>query len=164
MKALLRVVDFITDASAWLAAALTGLIVSFFWLEVVLRYAFNRPTAWTGPFAQYLMLIVVMTFLPWLTREGHHVAMSLVFDRSPPWLVPKLVRSVSAICAATCLLSAWFCLNETIRQFADDARSQDAFLFPVWRLSAFMVFGLTFAAIHFLRQAFTGQAARQYEA
>lgn len=163
MKPLMRALDAITDAAAWISAALTGLIVLFFWLEVVLRYFFDRPTSWTGPFSQYLMLAVVMLFLPWLTREGHHVAMSFLFDQIPRRFRPALVSAVSGLCAIVCMISAWFCANETLRQFVEDVRSPDAFLFPMWTLSIFLPFGLTLAAVHFLRQTMTGEAPRQYE-
>ncbi len=155
--------DLLTNAAAWIAAALLGLIVLFFWFEVVSRHFFDAPTSWAGPGSQYLLLVVVMLMLPWLSRDGAHVAMSFVFDHAPARFSRPIIRVIATLSALACLIACWFCSIEMIRQFAEDARSPDSFLFPMWRLTAMMVFGFALAAVHFLRQAVSGDAPRHYE-
>ena len=76
MQAILKIIDIVTDLLAKFAAFLLGLIVVFSWIEVVSRYFFNAPTNLASSLARHLVMAAVMAMLPWLSREGYHVAMA----------------------------------------------------------------------------------------
>lgn len=164
MRPLFSFIDRLTDAGAWLAALALGVIVTSFWLEVVSRYFLNAPTSWTASVSLYLMLTMVMLMIPWLTREGQHVTMTLVFERAPTRLALPIARFISVLSCVICLVAAYFCVIETIRQYEGEVRSPDALLLPMWWLSSFLVYGFAMSALHFARHVVTGFMPRHGEA
>lgn len=163
MRIFFRIVDRITDIGSWLSALALGVIVLSFWIEVVGRYFFNAPTSWTASVSLYLLMAMVSLVLPWLTREGRHVTMTFVFEKASARTVAPLARTMSLMACAICLAAAYFTGIETIRQFSSDVRSPDALLFPMWRLTALMVYAFVFSALHFARHAMTGFVPRHWE-
>lgn len=163
MHALMKLIDNITDLFARLSAVLLGSIVLFFWTEVVTRYFFDAPLNFTASLTPHMMLIAVMAILPWLSREGYHVAMSFVYDRAPERFAKPIAIAIAYVSAAVCALSAWMGAVETWRQYILNVVAMEQIIFPLWWVTIFMVYGFVFAAIHFLRQAITGNTVQRSE-
>lgn len=163
MRIFTNVIDALTNLGAWLSGLALAVIVSSFWIEVVSRYFFNAPTSWTATISLYLLLVMVMLMLPWLTREGRHVTMTLVFERTPARVAPQIARGMSALSCAICLAAAYFCSVETLRQYVSDVRSPDALMLPMWGLNAMLVYGFVLSAAHFVRHAWTGFIPSHWE-
>ena len=163
MRLLNRLVDTITDIFARLSAVLLALIVAFFWAEVVTRYFFNAPLNFTASLTPHMLLIAVLSMLPWLSREGYHVAMSFVYDKAPPQFVKPITIAIAYISAGICGLSAWMSATEAWRQYINNVVAMEQIIFPLWWVTVFMVYGFVFAAIHFLRQAITGNVVQRSE-
>ncbi|MGE3711612.1 MAG: TRAP transporter small permease [Hyphomicrobiaceae bacterium] len=156
MQNLFKVIDWVTTIGASLAAVMLGVIVAAFWIEVVSRYFFNAPTSWAQSTALYLVLASVMLMLPYLTREGHHVGMSMVFEVMPPPVARAFAIVLSIFSVAVCGVAAWICGMETFRQFDENVLTPDTVAFPLWWVTGFMIYGFAMAALHFARQAALG--------
>jgi len=163
IRKIFQYLDKWTDWSARTAAALTGCIVVFFWFEVVARYFLNSPTNWTASLSLSMMLVSVMLMLPYLSREGHHVAMSFIYEHTPPRFSAGIALCTAGLSSIVCLAAAAICAEEALRQAIVGVRSTDSFMFPLWWLTSFLVYGLSSASLHSARQAFTGAIPRNSE-
>ncbi|MDP4594672.1 MAG: TRAP transporter small permease [Beijerinckiaceae bacterium] len=163
MQKLDQVINVITDLLAKFAAVMLAVIVVSTWIEVVSRYFFHAPTNVSSSLAKHMVMVAVMSMLPWLSRDGYHVAMSFVYEKAPARYSKPIAIVITALCGLICLLSAWIAYGETYRQYAGDIKNIDVIEFPLWWVTAFMVYGFLFAAYHFARQAITGNVVQRSE-
>lgn len=159
----MQIIDVVTDVLARFAAFLLGVIVVFSWIEVVARYFFNAPTNLASSLARHMVMAAVMAMLPFLSREGYHVAMSFVYEKAPKRLSKPIGIVIAALCSLICLVSGWIAWGEFWRLFQSNETSDGMIEFPLWYVSIFMVYGFVFAAIHFARQALTGNIVQRAE-
>ena len=79
-----RFLDIGIDKLSTISFRLSGLalllIITFYVLEVVLRYLFNSPTSFTIDFTQWLLAAMVMLALP----AASWLAMSVAFNAMIP--------------------------------------------------------------------------------
>lgn len=153
MRALARIHDALTDATAWIATGCVAVIAFSYCFEVVSRYVFNAPTVWVGAITVYLLLVSVMLMAPLVTRERGHVTITFILERAGPRSARYLSAACIAVSAAVCLVSVWFSATETNRQFLAGTTMMDSLLVtPKWVLSACIVYGLLSSSAYFLRQ------------
>lgn len=150
------VLDRVTDASLWLAMAALAAIFLAYNVEVVLRYAFNSPTRWSAEFVSYFLLIATFAALPRLTREGGHVAVTVLLEKLPAPVQVRAAVGISLLGAMICCALAWIAAEETLRQISRDVRMMAAVPIPKAAVSGWMVWGLALAALQFARLALRG--------
>lgn len=163
MQIIIRTIDKITDVIARFAAIMLAVIVVSTWIEVVSRYFFSAPTNVSSSLSKHMVMVAVMSMLPWLSREGYHVAMSFIYEKAPARFSRPIGIVITALCSLICLLSAWIAFGETRRQFDGNVQNIDVIEFPLWWVTSFMVYGFVFAAFHFARQAITGNIVQRGE-
>ena len=163
MQIILRIIDSITDLLAKFAAVVLAVIVVSTWIEVVARYFFNAPTNVSSSLSKHMVMVAVMSMLPWLSREGYHVAMSFVYEKAPARLSKPIGLVITTLCSLICLLSAWIAYGEVKRQFIGKIQNIDVIEFPLWWVTSFMLYGFIFAAFHFARQVITGNIVQRGE-
>lgn len=163
MRAICKFVDGMTNIGAMFAATALGLTVMCFWVEVVSRYFLNSPTNITSSLAKHVVMVSVMAMLPWLSREGYHVAMSFVYERAPKKLSQPIGIVITTLSAVICLMSAWMSYIETHRLYVGSITNDDVITFPLWWSASFMVYGFAGAAFQFARQAITGAIVQRGE-
>jgi TRAP-type C4-dicarboxylate transport system permease small subunit len=159
----IAVLDRITDASLWLAMAALAAIFLAYNIEVVLRYAFNSPTRWLAEFVSYFLLVASFAALPRLTRDGGHVAVTVLLERLPATLQHACGVGISLLGAVICCALAWIAAEETLRQVARDVRMMAAVPVPKAAVSGWTVWGLGLAALQFLRLAIRPEPAHRPE-
>ena len=145
--------DSVTDISLWLAMAALAAIFLSYNIEVVLRYAFNSPTRWSAEFVSYFLLIASFAALPRLTRDGGHVAVTVILENLPLRAQGAVAVAISLLGALICAALAWIAAEETLRQVSRDVRMMAAVPIPKAAVSGWMVWGLGLAAVQFLRLA-----------
>jgi TRAP-type C4-dicarboxylate transport system permease small subunit len=97
------------DAALGIAASaiLFGMMTLTF-VDVILRYAFNRPLRGGFEVTELMLLVLIFAGLPLVTHANEHVTMDLI-DR---WLSPRarnlLGRTMEALCAALMFALTWF--------------------------------------------------------
>lgn len=136
-----------------LGATALGLIVAIYAFEVISRYVFDAPTLWASDFVSFLLLISVFATAPWLTREGGHVAVTIVPDLLPKWR-ELLIRVGFLSAAVVCLWAGWICLGENIHLYNRGTSTLTTIRIPKWILSAFITYGLVNSGLYFLRLGF----------
>ncbi|MFN3259682.1 MAG: TRAP transporter small permease [Pikeienuella sp.] len=148
-----RAHDLLTEAGLRLAMlALAGIVLAYVW-EVVARYALGAPTRWSADLVSYLLLFVAFMAMPAVTKEGGHVAVTILLER----LSPRALRLVTALIGlsgcAVCLFLAKIAADETARQFARDVRMMAAWPAPKGWISVWVVYGFLSSALYFARAA-----------
>jgi TRAP-type C4-dicarboxylate transport system permease small subunit len=144
--------DRLTMAGFALAAALVGAIAAVFCYEVVARYFFGAPTAWTYDVGCYLLAAVIFLSIPEMTRRGAHIHVNLIFDYLGPRAVRVLRAAIGALAVAACLVATWIAGTETWRQFLEGVWTLSALPIPKWWVSILIPYGMLSSALHFLRQ------------
>jgi TRAP-type C4-dicarboxylate transport system permease small subunit len=150
---LVAVLDRVTDASLWLAMAALAAIFLAYNIEVVLRYAFNSPTRWSAEFVSYFLLVASFAALPRLTRDGGHVAVTVLLEKLPAFAQGLAAVAIAGLGAAICIALAWIAAEETLRQIERGVRMMAAVPVPKAAISGWMVWGLGLAGLQFLRLA-----------
>ena len=149
---LCHVHDLITKAGFAIATGLVGLIAAAFCYEVVVRYFFGSPTAWTYDVGCYLLAAVILLSLPEMTRRRAHIHVSLIFDYLSPGGVRVLRWFIGMLAVAACLTAAWITGSETWRQYSESVWTLSALPIPKWWVSILIPYGMLNSALHFLRQ------------
>jgi TRAP-type C4-dicarboxylate transport system permease small subunit len=143
--------DATSRAGFAVGAALCGYIAASLCFEVVSRYAFDAPTRWANPFANFALAVAIFCALPELTRRGAHICVNILLQRAPARFARFMERSIHALSAAATLCTAYICGLDTWRQFQDGIETMSAVPLPKWWISIFITLGLASAAVHFLR-------------
>ena len=85
------IVDRISLACGWLAAAMIVASVAITCQMIFLRFAFNESTIWQTEAVTYLMIGATLVGLPYVQRQGGHVNVDLI-----PGLLPVALRKALA--------------------------------------------------------------------
>lgn len=156
LEPLRRLMDFLSDLGLWLAMTALGLIVLAFNFEVIARYVFDAPTRWSAELVSYLLLIACFLAMPRLTREGGHVAVTVLLERLAPRQQALGARLIAALGACICLAMAWIAAEETLRQLERGVRMMAAIPFPKAAISVWIVWGLALSGVQFAIVAVSG--------
>ena len=113
MRAILRVIDSISEwtgkAISWLAVALVMVIV----YEVVMRYVFNAPTVWAYETSVTLGGTVYVMGWAYVHRHHGHVRVDVVYTR----LSSRRKAIIDAICALLFLFPLLYILLDASASF-----------------------------------------------
>nr|WP_246484405.1 TRAP transporter small permease [Marivibrio halodurans] len=132
------------------------LIVASFCFEVVARYLFQSPTSWAQEVVSYGFCISIFSMLPHLTRTKAHVGVTILVDGLAPGRRFWAGRAIAFAGFVVCGFVAWIGFDECVRQYTRNVFIAGIHSVPQWWLTAFIVYGFALSAIHFLREAITG--------
>lgn len=151
VAALAALHDRITGLGVKLAmAGLAGIVFAYCY-EVVARYFFNAPTQWSAGLVSYLLLVVTFLTMPQVTREGSHVAVTVVIEKLSPAHGRIAARVIAVAGLLVCAFLTYVVCAETLRQFDRGVRIMSALPVPKWWVSVWMIYGFAFSGLHFLR-------------
>lgn len=114
------------------------------------RYLLAAPLNFSGDVSSYLLCACVFLALPKVTREGAHVAITLVPERLPERRRAGYQRALRLAAGLACLLAAAFTLYIGIKHFQSGELTLQATQMPRWILAALAIFGFAGAALQFL--------------
>ena len=144
--------DAVTGFSFVLSAVLLAVIVGAYCYEVVARYFFNAPTSWASPLVSYSLASMIFLAMPQLTRLASHISITVLTDAAPRPVAGFLRALIRVLAGVACLFAAWFCADETIRQYAQDIWTSPPLAVPKWTISMFVPYGMLSSGVYFLRQ------------
>ena len=144
--------DALTGFGFALSALLLAVIVISYCYEIVSRYAFNAPTSWASPLVSYSLIAMIFLTMPQLTRLAAHISINVLTDAAPPPVATVLRVVVRVLAATACLFAAWFCADETLRQYTQNIWTSPPFAMPKWTISMFVPYGMLSSGVYFLRQ------------
>lgn len=142
-----------------LGVAALGLIVPFYLYEIVMRYAFGAPTRWVSDFVSFLLLITTFLVIPWLTRQGGHIAVTILPDILSPRLGTLVTRAGFLAGGVVCAVVAYICAVETLTLYQRNSFTMTAVPVPRWILSLCITYGIANSALYFFKITLFGPAA-----
>lgn len=145
-----RVLDFLTQVAAVLAALGLAMIVCSYVYEVVSRYIFGSPTAWASDFVAYALCASAFLALPRVTKDKSHVAVTILVDVAPKSIADIVHIAISMLGFLCLSFAAWISFQENIRQFARGIQTLAIVPIPQWWVSSFITFGLALSACYML--------------
>lgn len=155
MRLILKAQDLLTRLAFVLGVCALAAIVAIYAYEVTARYLFAAPTRWGSDLVSFLLLISVFSTVPWLTREGGHVAVTILPDMAARLRRPLLTLACFAA-AGACLWAAYLCIGETLYLIRRGTTTLTSVPVPKWILIAFITYGVTNSGLYFLRLGFRG--------
>ena len=158
---LLRIQDAISLAGQWLSGLALAAIVIIYAYEIVMRYFVGAPTIWASDFVSFLLLVSVFSALPWLTREGGNVAVTLLPDYLPSALGDTLLRAGFLVSGAACIWVAYIGLQETLLLYERNTMTLTTIRVPRWPMLALITLGFLDSGLYFLRLTFRDRVPRQ---
>lgn len=86
----------ISKAVSYLGMAMTLLMMLMIVVDVILRFAFNKPILGSVEIASYMLSIIAFTAIPFVESEEGHIVIPLLFDQFPE-KVRLLVNTLTGI-------------------------------------------------------------------
>ncbi|MFC1867307.1 TRAP transporter small permease [Thermodesulfobacteriota bacterium] len=137
-----------------LCVTLSGLILLFIslsvFVDVILRYFFNRPSLWVTEMSGHLLMYVIFLGVAYSLQEGFHIRVDFVMDRlrQPTSRIVNLITSLSSMCF--CLVLLWQTSIMTWSAFSKGWVSPTLLSVPYVYIYVAMVFGTLMLFITFL--------------
>ena len=141
---------FVLAAVAILVALVCG--VTF---EVVMRYAFNKPTRWVVEFSEYALLYLAFLGGAWVLKEEGHVKVELLIEVLPPRVRATLHVITSLVGAGVCGLFCWVSTAYILEIYGSGEILFKSVLVKKWLIMAIIPPGLLLLTLQFIRRAFT---------
>jgi TRAP-type mannitol/chloroaromatic compound transport system permease small subunit len=108
MQRVIRVVNWLSNGFAFLAAPLTGIIALLVLYEVFCRYFINAATSWTAEMESYLQIALVMMGGAYVLNKGGHVRVDVLYrqfsGRKKQWV--EILTSLTVLLATSPMV--WF--------------------------------------------------------
>ena len=89
------------------ASAILLVLMCLTFVDVVARYAFNRPLRGGFEITELLLLVLIFAGLPLVSHADEHVTMDFIDRMLPPRAVLLVVRAAHALCAAVMFFLTW---------------------------------------------------------
>lgn len=146
--------DGVSRVFFWMGSLALALIVPIYLYEIVMRYAFRSPTLWATDTVSFMLLISTFLVVPWLTRDGGHVAITIVPEMLPKRQGNMLLLGGFIVGAAMCIWVAYITAAETLSLYQRASFTMTAIPVPRWIFGACITYGIANSAIYFVRAVF----------
>lgn len=137
-----------------ICTTLSGLILLFvtfsIFVDVFLRYFFNRPSIWVTEVSTYLLLYIIFLGTAYALQEGFHIRATFVVDILSDTRKRILNLLTSIISMIFTLVLLWQTSVMTWSAFKEDWRSITLLTAPFAYIYVGMVFGSFFLFLTFL--------------
>ena len=131
-------------------------------VDVVGRYAFNRPFRGSLELTEILMTVMIFAGLPVVTSKGGHVTVDIADALIPSAVKRWLGFIVNLACAVALAALAWRLAVKAL-QLGSYGDTTAALLLPLWPLAWFMTLGTALTTVAMTARAVAsppwGQAA-----
>jgi len=145
-----KLLDFVSDAVAWLAAWALFAIGLMLGYEVIARYFFNAPTVWAEELSRVFMVWAVFLAAASLLRHDAHIRVTVLTELLGP-NGRRLARLISlTIVLAVSSVIFWYGLDDPLKSFARGRTTGTMLDIPAWTLQASVPAGFGLLALQSL--------------
>lgn len=117
-------------------------------VDVIGRYFFNAPVLGAYEITEYLMLIMVFSFLAFAQSQKAHISVDIVFDRFPPLVRRFSVRCNHLLCLVMLIFVSYMGVHRVLDILRSGASSTQLKI-PDYPFAIFMVVGCVALCIEF---------------
>lgn len=136
---------------AVLAGLLMAAMMTMIVIDVALRNLGYQSSAHFFTFTEYFLLLIALLGAPWLVREKGHIYIELVVMALPPGPRRALQWGVVGLCAAVCLVLAWYGGAIALNDYLQNEKDVRSFDMPRWILTLSLPLSFGMMALEFLR-------------
>lgn len=122
----------ISQALFWLVALLVPAMALIVTYEVVVRYAFGRPTIWVTEIASYMLVAVAFLGASWTLKCGGHIRMDLLIEIGGPRLRATSDIAMFAVATLVSAALAWTGWNMAIANYNFGWNASTLLSTPLW--------------------------------
>ncbi len=122
-------------------------------VDVIGRYFFNAPVLGAYEITEYLMLILVFSFLALAQSSKVHISVDIVFNRLPARLRSVLERLNHLICLLMMILVSWMSIQR-IWELKRTGEASVLLKIPDYPFAVFLVIGCLAFCIEFFNDVF----------
>ena len=117
--------------------------------DVLMRYAFSRPTIWAVELNAALLVIVTFLASAELVHRDQHIQMDTLYDRLGPTTRRIVGRLVDLSVLLFCGALVWMAGDVTETVYRSRIYSAGAFRFPMWIPYATITLGTLVMAVEY---------------
>jgi TRAP-type C4-dicarboxylate transport system permease small subunit len=122
-------------------------------MDVIGRYFFNSPVLGAYEITEYLMLIMVFSFLALAQSEKAHINVDIVFNRLPAGVRNIFMRFNHLVCLLVMILVTWMSIQR-IWELKKTGEASLLLKIPDYPFAVFLVIGCAVFCIEFLKDLF----------
>jgi TRAP-type C4-dicarboxylate transport system permease small subunit len=119
-------------------------------VDVIGRYVFNAPILGAFEMTEFLVLILVFSFLGYAQAKKSHVTVDILFDRFPGKLKTIVTIFNYLLCIVIIFIIAWMGFEKGIETFHTGEKPLNLAI-PNWPFVFFLSFGSAVMCIEFIR-------------
>jgi TRAP-type transport system small permease protein len=124
--------------------------------DVIGRYFFNAPVLGAYEITEYLMLIMVFSFLARAQSAKVHINVDIVFNRLPAGLRNFLQRFNHLVCLLMMILVTWMSILRVF-ELRKTGEASVLLKIPDYPFAAFLVIGCLVFCIEFFKDLFSSK-------
>jgi TRAP-type C4-dicarboxylate transport system permease small subunit len=128
--------------------------------DVVGRYIFNRPITGVFELTEYLVLILIFSFIGYTQSRKSHVAVDLVIGKIPEKIKALIDIGNHAVCLILMILITWMGVEKAFELKAVGEASPNLQI-PAYPFAFFLVLGCVVMCIELIRDIMGFIADRQ---
>lgn len=121
--------------------------------DVIGRYFFNAPVLGAYEITEYLMLILVFSFLALAQSAKVHISVDIVFNRLPVRLQRALERLNHLVCLLMMILVSWMSIQR-IWELKRTGEASVLLKIPDYPFAVFLVIGCLAFSFEFFKDLF----------
>jgi len=144
--------DWLLNSLSLLTCAIILMVMAAVCVNVIMRYAFNRPVMGVEEITEYLLLVITFIGSAWLLREEGHVNVDILLVRLDAEKQALFGVISSLIGVFICAVLTWYGWKVTWVNFQQHAYFPSLLELPKSPVYAVIPFGSFLLLIQFLRR------------
>lgn len=125
-------IDRLSEAGGWAAGLILLGMILIITYEVVMRYAFNRPTNWVLETAMLGQIMVAYLAAAWVLKEERHITIDVLVGRLTRKTRMSLEVVILFLSVIFCVILAWYGYRMVSWSLAHHETSTTVLKLPMW--------------------------------
>ncbi|WP_240790986.1 TRAP transporter small permease subunit [Roseomonas sp. AR75] len=150
LAALLRGIDVLCAAGAFVAAISAALLALILITEVIATSFFEWSQPWAVEYATYLQCFILFCGAGWALRQGSHIRVAILLQGVPPAAARLLDMAGTAFAIGILGFASWALWQQLLRTIDFGSTSYYPMGTPLWIPQAFLTVGITLLLLAFV--------------
>ena len=152
MKKLNVIFDKLINSLAFIAGSFIFIMMWIECYEIVARYFFQRPTAWSVEFCEYMLFLLAFLGTTWVLKKRAHINVTILLELLRPRTQNYCNLFSSFMGILISLIILWFSLKTSVENYVVGVKIVKTYALPKWIFLSFISLGYLLLLIEFIRQ------------